>query len=205
MTTAAVPADTDRSDVRTMLTAGGQLGVVTVVGVVVFALVSRMIAGSTEVIVQSVLILLGGIAFSYLPCMAVRPRTVDGIAWAAMVGLLGALVFTVVDTALLRPLALYHWSWDAIGGGSGFWYIPVWWMGSATVAWLGALIVATVARDGREPAAIVVGAMTAGLAIVLFGLLAALRVVPFHAAGMALAFAVALVLHAGLAAVLSRR
>ena len=204
-TAAAVPADTDRSDVRTMLTAGAQLGVVTVVGVVVFALVSRMVAGTTEVLVQSVLILLGGIAFSYLPCAAVRPRTVDGIAWAAMVGLLGALVFTVVDTALLRPLDLYHWSWDAIGGGSGFWYIPVWWMGSATLAWLGALIVATVARDGREPAAAVVGAMTAGLAVVLFGLLAALRVVPFHAAGMALSFSVALVLHAGLAAVLGRR
>lgn len=203
--TAAVQPDADRSDVRTMLTGGVQLGVLTVVGVAAFAFLSRALTGTTEVIVQSALILLGGVAFSYLPSVGVRPRTVDGIAWASMVGLLAALVFTVVDTAVLRPIDLYHWTWDAIGGGSGYWYIPVWWMGSAFLAWLGALVVATLARGGREPMPLVTGALTAGLAIVLFGVGAGVRLIPFHAAGMALAFAVALVLHSAVAGVVARR
>jgi len=188
-----------------MLVGGFQLGMFTVIGVVAFALLSRTLTGTAETVVQSVLIVVGGIAFAYFPSLGVRPRTVDGIAWAALMGLLGALVFTVVDTALLRPIHLYHWTWDAIGGGSGFWYIPVWWMGSATLAWLGALTVATLARGGRDPAPLLTGLLTAGLAIVLFGVVAALALLPFSSAVMALAFAVALVLHAGFAAIVTRR
>jgi hypothetical protein len=204
MTAAASPVH-DRADVRMMLMAGCQLGILTVLGVVAFALLSRVLTGVTEVVVQAALIAVGGMVFAYFPSLAVRPRTVDGIAWAAMVGLLGALVFTVVDTAVLRPLDLYHWTWDAIGGGSGFWYVPVWWMGSAVLAWLGALVVATLAGGGREPALLLTGLLTAGLAVVLFGVVAALRLLPFHAAVMALVFAIALVLHAGFAAVTTRR
>jgi hypothetical protein len=203
--TAAVQPEADRSDVRTMLMGGARMGVLTIAGVVAFALLSRSLTGAVEVVVQSALIVVGGIVFAYLPSVAVRPRTVDGIAWAAMVGLLGALVFTVVDTAVLRPAHLYHWTWDAIGGGSGFWYVPVWWMGSAFLAWLGALIVATGARGGRTPAPLVTGLLTALVAVVLFGLGTSLRLVPFHAASMALAFAVGLVLHVGIAAVTARR
>lgn len=204
MTAAAQPTH-DRADIRTMLTGGFELGVLTVAGVVAFALLSRAMTGTAETVVQAALIVVGGVVVSYVPCLGVRPRTVDGIAWAALVGLLGALVFTVVDTAVLRPLHLYHWTWDAIGGGSGFWYIPVWWMGSAVLAWLGALTVATLARGGREPAPLLTGMLTAGLAVVLFGLATGLRLLPFHAAAMGLAFAVALVLHAAYAAVATRR
>lgn len=203
--TAAVQPAADRSEVRTIVLGGVQLGLLTTIGVAAFALLSRAVTGSTEVVVQSVLLVLGGVAFSYVPSLGVRPRTVDGIAWATLVGLLGALVFTVLDTAILRPLDLYHWTWDAIGGGSGFWYVPVWWMGSALLAWLGALTVATVARGGREPAPLLIGLLTGGLAIVLFGLGVAVQLLPFHAAAMALAFAVALVLHVALAALLARR
>jgi hypothetical protein len=203
--TAAVRPAHDRADLRTLLVSGCQLGALTVVGVVAFALASRALAGVGEVVVQAALIAAGGIVFSYFPSVGVRPRTVDGVAWAALVGLLGALVFTIVDTALLRPLDLYHWTWDAIGGGSGFWYVPVWWMASAVLAWLGALTVATLARGGREPAPFVTGLLTGGLAVVLFGVATALRVLPFHAAVMAMVFAIGLVLHAGFAAVSTRR
>jgi hypothetical protein len=203
--TAAVQPSADRSDVRVILLGGLRLGVLTTVGVVAFALLTRALAGPTEVVVQSVLLIAGGVAFSYVPSLTVRPRTVDGIAWAAMVGLLGALVFTVLDTAILRPARLYHWTWDAIGGGSGFWYVPVWWMGSAVLAWLGAWTVALVARGGRDPVPLVVGLLTAGLAVALFGLGVAVRLLPFHAAGMALAFALGLVVHVALAAATQRR
>jgi hypothetical protein len=203
--TAAVQPTTDRSEVRTILVGGIQLGILTTVGVVAFALLSRALSGSTEVVVQSVLILLGGVAFGYVPSLSIRPRTVDGIAWAAMVGLLGALVFTVLDTAILRPANLYHWTWDRIGGGSGFWYVPVWWMGSAVLAWFGAWIVANVARGGREPRPLGIGLLTAGFAVLLFGIGVAVRLLPFHSAAVALAFGVALALHVALAAGTSRR
>jgi len=203
--TVALQPSADRSDVRGILLGGLQLGVLTTVGVVAFALLSRALAGPVETVVQAVLIVLGGVACAYVPSLAVRPRTVDGIAWATLVGLLGALVFTVLDTAVLRPANLYHWTWDQIGGGSGFWYIPVWWMGSAVLAWLGAWIVAITARGGRDPMPLVVGLLTAGLAVALFGLAVAVQVLPFHAAGMALTFALALVGHVALAAATARR
>jgi hypothetical protein len=203
--TAAVETAADRADVRTIVSGGVKLGILTTIGVTAFALLSRSLTGATEVVVQAALIVGGGVAWSYLPAMWVRPRTADGIAWAALVGLLGALTFTVLDTAILRPLNLYHWTWDAIGGGSGFWYIPVWWMGSAFVAWLGAYVVALAARGGRSAPPLATGLLTAGLAVLLFAVAAATRLLPFHSAGMALAFAVALILHVPLAAAMNRR
>ncbi|MDH3496227.1 MAG: hypothetical protein OER21_05660 [Gemmatimonadota bacterium] len=203
--TAAVEAAADRSDVRTILTGGAILGVLTAVGVTAFALLSRALAGAVEVIVQAGLIVLGGVVVSYLPASRIRPRSVDGIAWAAMIGLLGALGFTVLDTAILRPLQLYHWTWDAIGGGSGFWYIPVWWMGSAVLAWLGAWVVAMAARGGREAHPVAVGAQSAGVGVLLFAAAAGTRLLPFHATTAALAFAVGLGLHVLIAAVAYRK
>jgi hypothetical protein len=204
MTAATQPA-ADRADVRTIVMGGVQLGIVTTIGVVTFALLSRALTGRPEALVQAGLIAAGGLVFSYLPAVSVRPRTVDGIAWAAMVGLLGALTFTVVDTALLRPLHLYHWTWDAIGGGSGFWYLPVWWMGSAVLAWLGALAVATAGRGGRLPNPWMTGAATTTLAIMLFVIGLAFSLLPFHGASMALAFSAALVLHVAILAATRRR
>src|SRR3990172_1794464 len=140
MTSLAAPAVTSRTDVRTIVGGGIKLGIATAIGVVAFASLSRTLAGRAEVVVQSLLILAGGTVFSYAPSYWVRPRGVDAIAWAALMGLLGSVAFTIVDTVVLRPVDLYHWTWDAIGGGSGFWYVPVWWMGSCFLAWLGAWV-----------------------------------------------------------------
>ena len=205
MTTAAQPTDIDRADVRTIVTAGAKLGLITTVGVVVFALISRAMSGMAEVVVQSIIIIDAGVLFAYLPSVWIRPRSADGIAWATMVGLLGALVFTVLDVAVLRPASIYHWTWDAIGGGSGFWYIPVWWMGSAFLAWLGGIVVAYASQGGRDPNPLFVGAQTAVLGLVLFVVLAAATAAPFHASIAALAFAIALALHVPLSAAMYRR
>lgn len=197
--TAAATAVPERYDVRTIVGGGVALGALTTVGVTVFALLSRVLTGTPEVLTQAVLVIAGGAVFSYLPSVWVRPRGADAIAWASMLGLLGAVTFTVFDTAILRPLDLYHWTWDAIGGGSGFWYVPVWWMGSAFLAWLGGMVAA---RTGTPLAA---SLYTAGLAVVLLAIIAAVGIAPFHAAVAALAFAIALILHVPLATVLSRR
>jgi hypothetical protein len=136
MSSPAIQSD-ERRDLRTILTTGALLGVFAAVGVVVFSLLSRAMSGRVEVVIQAMIALAGLAVAAFLPARNVRPNTVDGIAWATLAGFLGAVVFTVLDIALLRPLGLYSWRWDAIGGGSGWWYIPIWWMGSALLAWLG--------------------------------------------------------------------
>jgi hypothetical protein len=205
MTAAAQPVAADRSDVRTILVAGIQLGILTVVGVVAFALLSRALGGTTVRAVQAALVLAGGAVCAYAPARAIRPRSADGIAWAALVGLLGATTFAVLDVVVLRPTHVYSWTWDAIGGGSGFWYIPVWWMGSAVLAWLGAWVVALAARQGGAANPLMAGLLTAALAVVLLAVVVGVGLLPFGAPATALAFAVALVLHVPIAAALHRR
>jgi hypothetical protein len=200
MTAVTAPRDVERWDWRTIVFGGARLGVLTAVGVAVFSLTTRATSGTVETIVQAVLILLGGAAVSFLPASWTQPRSVDGIAWTAMLGLMGSLWFALIDIALLRPLGLYAWRWDLIGGGSPFWYLPVWWMGAATLAWLGAWV--AVRQAGTS--LLLVAAQAEGLAIVLFAVLAA-TIGPFTAAIMALAYALALVLMVPLSAVLGRR
>jgi hypothetical protein len=203
MTSPAQAALAPRTDVRTIVGGGIKLGILTAIGVVAFALLSRALTGRTEVAVQSLLILAGGSVFAYAPSFWVRPRGVDAIAQAALVGLLGAVAFTFVDTVILRPVDMYHWTWDAIGGGSGFWYIPVWWMGSCFLAWLGGWVHSIAAARGGS----VVGAamQTTGLAVVLFAILVATGLAPFHGAVAALAYTLALIVHVPLAAALRAR
>jgi len=194
MTSAAEPAGTEHADARTIITGGIKLGILTAAGVTVFVLLSRAMTGTPEIVVQSLLVLVGAIAFSFVPALWVRPRSTDGVAWTALVGLLSALTFTVFDTALLRPLDLYHWTWDRIGGGSGFWYIPVWWMLSAVLAWLGGWIWATAGRDGKPVRVVKLVGPTAGICVVVFAILALTRIAPAGPAVVGLAWVVALVL-----------
>ena len=194
-------APVDRSDWRLIVFGGAGIGVATAIGVALFAFLSRMLDGTAETIVQAVLILVGGGVCAFLPAHWIRPRSVDGIAWAALLGLVGALSFAVLDIGVLRPLGTYRWSWDLIGGGSGYWYLPVWFMGSAVLAWLGGWIVAGQRRSSGGP--LMAAAQAEGLAIVLFGVLVVV-VGPFHAGMMALAYALALVVLIPLSAVLGR-
>ena len=203
MTSAAQLASDTQSDWRSIVRSGVIVGVVTAAGVVLFAVLSRAMSGTTETFVQSVLVVLGGAVFAYLPSVLLRPRDADTIAWAAMIGLLGALVFTVIDTVVLRPVDLYHWTWDAIGGGSGFWYISVWWMGAAFLAWLGAWMVANTSSGG-EPNVLRTAAQTIGIGIVISLILMVTGVVPVHSAGFALGFTLGLVLHVPLSAVMRK-
>ena len=56
-----------------------------------------------------------------------------------------------VDIILLRPFHAYPWTWDAIGGGSTWWYLPIWWMLGTLLAWLGALVTAGRVARGGDP------------------------------------------------------
>jgi hypothetical protein len=205
MTTAAAPSTVDRSDVRTMVSAGVKLGVLTCLAVVAYALLSRVMTGTIAVVVQSAIVLAGGALAAFLPAMWIRPRSVDGISWAALVAVEGATVYAIIDTAVLRPFHLYSWKWDAIGGGSGWWYIPIWWMGSAILAWLGAWVVSNAARSRPDVSVWGAAIQTLVLGLVLFAVLAVTGVAPFHPATAALGFSIALVLLVPISAVLNRK
>lgn len=172
--TSSIVASGSRYDARTIVVGGIQLGITTAVGVVVFALTSRALTGTTEAIVQSLIVLVGGAVVTYWPAAIVRPREVDTIGWTTLLAYTGTVVFTILDIALLRPLGMYHWTWDAIGGGSGFWYISIWWMGGTFLAWMGAWAYAIQARVGA-PSVFRMAGRTVGMALALYIVVNVLR------------------------------
>jgi len=50
---------------------------------------------------------------------------------------------------VLRPFQAYPWTWDAIGGGSTWWYLPIWWMLGTFLAWTGGIVSAQRAVRGE--------------------------------------------------------
>jgi len=152
MTTSAVPT-ADRSDFRNVLAGGTLVGVLTGVGVVAFVAISRILpSGAARDILESMLVLAGGVAVSLLPGQRAVSRTVEGVAGAAAIGLWGTVVFMAIDIVLLRPFKAYPWTWDAIGGGSTWWYLPIWWMLGTFLAWMGGML--TAARNARGTASL---------------------------------------------------
>src|SRR2546425_4614143 len=142
MTTAASTA-TDRSDFRTVMTAGTKPGALIALGVVVFLAATRVLGGgggAGRALVQALVVLAATTAAAFLPAFWAVPRTTEGVAGSAAIGLWGTIVFSVIDIALFRPLRAYPWTWDAVGGGSTWWYLPMWWMLGTYLAWLGGLL-----------------------------------------------------------------
>lgn len=151
MTAGTAPATTDRSDFRHILNSGTRVGAVVGAAVVVYLLISRLVPpGIAQALLQTAIVLAAAVAASLLPAQWTTARSTEGIAAAAAVGLWGTIVFMAIDIIVLRPLKAYPWTWDAIGGGSTWWYLPIWWMLGTFVAWLGALVTAARARRGGK-------------------------------------------------------
>jgi len=152
MSATAAPAP-DRSDFRTVTLGGVLIGVVTGVAVVLVVAASRtLVAGIAVGGVQALVVLAAGVVVAFLPAQWTAARGTEGIAGAAAVGLVGTVVFSAIDIVLLRPFKAYPWTWDAIGGGSTWWYLPVWWMLGTFLAWMGGIVTAGQAARGAEQA-----------------------------------------------------
>jgi hypothetical protein len=178
MMTSTVTAD--RSEFRHILLSGTMVGAVTGAAVVLFLLVSRsglLPAGVVTSFLLMLIVLAGGVAAAFLPGFFAASRTVQGVASAAAIGLWGTIVFMAIDIILLRPFHAFPWTWDAVGGGSTWWYLPIWWMLGTFVAWMGAIVTAgrgarggdTAIRSLAIPA--VLGGLSAGLGLGLAGVL----------------------------------
>ena len=150
MSATATATASDRSDFRTVMVGGTQVGVLTAVAVVVFLFVSRQVTAVVpQRVLEALVVLATGLAVSFLPARLTQARHVEGIAGAAAIGLWGTVVFTVLDIVLLRPFKAYPWTWDAIGGGSTWWYLPIWWMLGTFLAWTGGIVSAKRAVRGE--------------------------------------------------------
>jgi hypothetical protein len=119
-------------------------------------------------VLEAVLLVIGLAATILLPGLWTKARNIEGIAAAAGIGLAATVVFLLVDVALLQPLGAYTFRWRALGGGSNWWYHPVWWMAGTYLAWMGAFILANqTARNGRPSvvglvALVLIGAVVLG-------------------------------------------
>ena len=118
---------TDRSDFRHVVRSGAKVGLVTAAGVVAFLLLNRVLpeVGAVRQWVLAFVVLAAAVPIALWPGHLVGARTVEGVAGAAAVGLLGTVAFMVLDIVLLRPFKAYPWTWDAIGGNSTWWDLPV--------------------------------------------------------------------------------
>jgi len=183
MTTATT---VDRSEFRHILFSGTIVGLVTSAAVIAFLVVSRLLpAGIVAALLGTLIVLAAGVSAAFLPAFfatsraAFLPaffatsRTTQGIASAAAIGLWGTIVFMAVDIVVLRPLHAFPWTWDAVAGGSTWWYLPIWWMLGTFLAWMGGIVTAARARRGGEvsiPALalpVVVGAAAVALILTL--------------------------------------
>ena len=151
MSAPAAPLPSDRSDFRTVTLGGAGIGLVTGVAVVFFLAASQRVpdAGGLRDAVEALIVLAAGVMVAFLPASWTVPRSTEGIAGAAAIGLVGTIVFSAIDIIVLRPFKAYPWTWDAIGGGSTWWYLPVWWMLGTFLAWMGAIVTAGAAARGE--------------------------------------------------------
>jgi len=150
-TAPSAPSAIDRSDLRHILIGGTRLGFTIGAAVIIYLLVSRRVPdGIALALLQTVVVIAAAVAATFLPAQWTTARGTEGIAAAAAVGLWGTIVFMAIDVIVLRPFKAYPWTWDAIGGGSTWWYLPIWWMLGTFVAWLGGLVTAARARRGGK-------------------------------------------------------
>src|SRR5438045_7206135 len=182
-------ATADRSEFRHILISGTIVGAAIAAAVVVFLLVAWLLpAGVLTSLLLMLIVLAGGTLAAFLPGSFATSRTVQGIASAAAIGLWGTIVFMAIDIILLRPFKAFPWTWDAVGGGSTWWYLPIWWMLGTFLAWMGAIVTAGRAVRGGDTSirSLAVSPVGAGLGAALgLGRGGLLRMPSAAAAGLA--------------------
>ncbi|HEX9611545.1 MAG TPA: hypothetical protein VF978_06630 [Gemmatimonadales bacterium] len=191
MSAPAAPVSAERYDFRSVMASGTKLGLAVGFAVVLFLTVSRFLPeGVVQQLAQTIVVLAAGTAAAFLPGLWVAPRSGEGIAGAAAVGLWGTVVFSAFDIVVLRPLHAYPWTWDAIGGNSTWWYLPLWWMLGTFIAWMGGIVVARVAPVVPGLARLALPTAVGGIAIGIGFAFAGLSLAIATGAGFVLSLAV---------------
>ena len=171
--TAELNRDYDLTGVPAIVAGSVKLGLLEAIAVLLFSLASRLLGGVVETIVCGIILIAGVAAVSMLPGLWTRPRTIEGIAGAAGIGLGATAVFLLVDVVLLQNIGTYTNRWYEIGGGSNWWYHPVWWMVGTFIPWMGAWLLANQTNRNGRPS-VGQGLITALVLAVLIGVAATL-------------------------------
>ncbi|HEY8257891.1 MAG TPA: hypothetical protein VIG08_09560 [Gemmatimonadales bacterium] len=152
-------ATQDVTDVPSIVRGAIKLGLIESVAVLLFSLASRFLPkGPVETVVLAIILFAGLAAVALLPGLWTRARSIEGIAGSAGMSLAAAVVFLLIDAAVLQNIGTYTNRWYEIGGGSGWWYHPVWWMAGTFISWMGAWLLANgTARAGQPSAPVAFG------------------------------------------------
>ena len=140
--------DIDRTDVPFIVRGAVKIGLITAIAVLLYSLVSRFTNGVIESALKVFIVAAGTYLVTFLPGQWTRARTIEGIAGAAGIGLAGTVVYLIIDVTLLQNIGTYTNRWRQIGGGSSWWYHPVWWMLGTFLPWMGAFMIANQAARG---------------------------------------------------------
>jgi hypothetical protein len=139
----------DLTDVPSIVAGAIRLGLFEAVIVLLFSLGSRFLDGPIETVVLALILLVGLAGVTLMPGVWTRPRTIEGIAGAAGIGLGATVVFLLIDVVLLQHIGTYTNRWYEVGR-SNWWYHPVWWMVGTFLPWMGGWILANqLERNGR--------------------------------------------------------
>jgi hypothetical protein len=177
MTSAAAAHSSDRIEIPRIVRLAIVLGVIQTIIVALFAVVTRLFDGPVEKALEALLLIAGLGATIILPGIWTRARNIEGIAAAAGIGLSATVVFLLLDVALLQTFGAYTFRWRAIGGGSNWWYHPVWWMVGTYLPWMGAFILANQTAKSGQPS--VIGLVVLVLiGVLVFGVLGIVLHVP---------------------------
>jgi hypothetical protein len=205
--TGELQKDYDLTAVPAIVQGSVKLGLLQAIVVLLFALASRFLSGVLEVLVCGIILALGLAAVTVLPGLWTRALTIEGIAGAAGIGLGATGVFLLVDIVLLQNLGIYSNRWYDVGGGSNWWYHPVWWMVGSFLPWMGGWILANqTARMGRtSPVTALVMAAVGAAVIAVAAVLLNFPGAGWNLATFGVAFLPGLVLATILSAVGKRR
>ncbi len=171
-------AGADHTDLPYVLRAALKLGLLESAAILVIGLVSKLLDGLLETALLGLLVTIAVLVVALLPGIWTRARTIEGIAGAAGIGLAATIVFMAADVLLFQPFGLYTHRWLDIGGGSNWWYHPIFWMVGTYLPMLGAWILANQAAKGGAPSF-----ATASLSVLACTLLATVVAVVLHVPG----------------------
>lgn len=203
MATAATLENTapDTTALPVVLRAALILGIIESVFVLAISLVNRMMEGSIDRAICAVLLVIGVSIVLFWPGRVTRARTIEGISAAAGIGLGATLVYMMIDVAFLQLIGTYTNRWAEVGGGSNWWYHPVWWMVGTFLPWMGAWVLANQTRKSGAPSVPGAIVLTAVLTVIV-GVLAV--VTHFPTAGWNVpTFGVAIIPASALAVIVS--
>jgi len=169
-TAVQLEGDIDNTELRGVVRGLITLAIIQAVFVVLVSIVNKTTEGTIDHALTGLLVFVGAMITIIYPGTLTRPRTINGIAGAAGIGLGATWVFLLIDAFLLQTFHVYTNRWREIGGGSIWWYLPVWWMVGTYLSWMGGWILANQANKSGTysiPGAVILVTITSAVCGVL--------------------------------------